>query len=387
MTMTMLEGLPGMQFALVGPRAAGALAEAKAEEREVTTRIKRATPRLFAEAMLDEFVTAVFARGSRNHMREQLVQANEDADILYNQIRLGLLPADPAEFHLTPPAPDPAEVTVGRASSWRTTAEHISFPSAYEVHETAAVHWNAWEANLDAHAFVLRSDLPDRPWLINIHGHRQGTMNDLMLFRSEGFAQRHDLNVMHPVLPHHGVRRDDSSPEPPPGIDFSMNVFGIAQAVWDVRRCIGWIRSQSDAPIVVHGVSLGAYVGSLLAGLDDRVDGIVAGVPVIDFPAIILEHAVRMTSDQDDIALMAGDTVRAIHRLISPLGLETKVPFDRRFIYAGVVDRVSAPGQALTLWRHWGCPRIEWYEGGHVGHMWDSSVWDLVDEAIETTIS
>jgi len=37
-------------------------------------------------------------------------------------------------------------------------------------------------------------------------------------------------------------------------------VFTAAQGAWDIRRVIGWVRDQHEAPAVaVSGISLGGY--------------------------------------------------------------------------------------------------------------------------------
>jgi hypothetical protein len=47
--------------------------------------------------------------------------------------------------------------------------------------------------------------------------------------------------------------------------------------------------------------------------------------------------------------------------------MDCKVPFERRYIFAGLADRMSTFGQARNLWLHWGRPTLAAYAGGHVG--------------------
>jgi hypothetical protein len=51
---------------------------------------------------------------------------------------------------------------------------------------------------------------------------------------------------------------------------------------------------------------------------------------------------------------------------VSPLTFQPQLPVEKRFIYAGVADRIARPDQARALWRHWGKPEIEWMASGHV---------------------
>ena len=149
-------------------------------------------------------------------------------------------------------------------------ATHISFSSGFEVPAglPGADRWEACRANHSVHAYVLEHD-DAAPWLVNVHGVKQGDPTDMFVFRSGMHRERYGVNVVHPVLPMSGPRADRHSPQLP-GVDLSTNVIGLAQAAWDVRRTLQWIRQRSDAPIILHGVSLGSYVVALVAGLDDE---------------------------------------------------------------------------------------------------------------------
>ena len=60
-------------------------------------------------------------------------------------------------------------------------------------------------------------------------------------------------------------------------------VHATAQAVWDVRRLLSWIRSQEpESPIGLNSISLGGYVVSLVASLEDGLTCAILGVPVAD---------------------------------------------------------------------------------------------------------
>jgi hypothetical protein len=55
-----------------------------------------------------------------------------------------------------------------------------------------------------------------------------------------------------------------------------------------------------------------------------------------------------------------------VQRVVSPLAFAPRVPADRRFIYAGIGDRISTAQQAHQLWHHWDRPTILWLPTGHV---------------------
>ena len=73
-----------------------------------------------------------------------------------------------------------------------------------------------------------------------------------------------------------------------------------------------------------------------------------------------------------------GGAAENVYRVVSPLSFEAKVPWDRRFIFAGYGDRLAPPEQAQRLWEHWDRPRISWYSGNHVGYLWSKQVSDFL---------
>jgi hypothetical protein len=71
-----------------------------------------------------------------------------------------------------------------------------------------------------------------------------------------------------------------------------------------------------------------------------------------------------------------------VHRVVSPLAFAQKVPEGRRFIFAGLGDRMAPPDQALALWRHWDEPEISWYAGNHVGYLWSRQVTSFLNDSL-----
>jgi hypothetical protein len=70
---------------------------------------------------------------------------------------------------------------------------------------------------------------------------------------------------------------------------------------------------------------------------------------------------------------------------VSPLSFEPQVAPERRFIYAGVADRLVQPRrQVMRLWEHWDRPAAEWYPGGHLGFFRSQSVVEFVSDALAT---
>jgi dienelactone hydrolase len=248
----------------------------------------------------------------------------------------------------------------------------------------------AYGPNHRATAAVLRHPGGPRPWVVCVHGFAMGY--PFMDFAGLHTARLHrdlGLNVVLPVLPLHGARKVTRvSGEPFLSFDMMNTVHGLTQAVWDVRRLLWWIRAQGATAIGVYGVSLGAYVAALLVGIEDGLDAVVAGIPVVDFPALFQAHSpvhIRARSIEHHIL---GGVAEEVCRVVSPLSFTPRVPHDRRFVFAGYGDRLAVPSQARALWEHWDHPQMTWYPGNHVGYLWSRQVGAfLVDSLVASGLS
>jgi hypothetical protein len=74
--------------------------------------------------------------------------------------------------------------------------------------------------------------------------------------------------------------------------------------------------------------------------------------------------------------------IEELLRVVSPLAMPVRVTRERRFVYAGVADRLAPPEQAWDLWRHWERPHVTWYHGSHVSFLFEPSVQELLREAL-----
>lgn len=286
------------------------------------------------------------------------------------------------------PAP-PAEVNLTRRTNRWLSFEHLEFESGYAPHrdEPGAARWQSYVPCRTAHAWLLR--LPrgaSRPWLVCIPGYGMGSpWIDCNAFQTLRLAAELRVNVAIPVLPLHGPRRTGWMSGD--GCYFSGDCLDTlhaqAQAVWDVRRLIAWLRARRAATdIGVYGLSLGGYTTALLAALDPALRCAVAGIPASDFiqlgqlhlPSSVLGAALRHGFDWQAAA-------RAL-RVISPLAMPARVARDRRFLFAAIADRIVPLSQARRLWQHWQRPRALWYRGSHLSFGWESSVQQWVFAAL-----
>ena len=342
------------------------------------------SPALAMQVALDEAILAV-AQGPNSFPRrvefERVAAELAHARLLFES--RGWL-QNPASYHQVPPPLVDPSIDKGWALGQRY--ERLLFPSGWapRPEEPGAERWMGYEANRTAVATVLRHRDRPRPWVVAIHGFATGyPFMDLVGLHAKHMHQDLGLNVIMPVLPLHGPRKiNRMSGEAFLSFDIINSVHGLAQAVWDVRRVLSWVRAQDPTGIALYGVSLGGYMTALLSGLEDGVDAAIAGIPVVDFPAIFREqspHHIRMRAVEHEIL---DGNAELVHRVVSPLVFPSKVPQPNRFIFAGLADRMAPPSQAHALWRHWEEPEIFWYGGNHVGYLWSKQVTSFLNDSL-----
>jgi hypothetical protein len=140
----------------------------------------------------------------------------------------------------------------------------------------------------------------------------------------------------------------------------------FSQAVWDIRRLVGWIRSRSDARVGLYGLSLGGYTVSLASAFIDDLSCVIAGIPAVDFTSLARDNEPWVYKAYGGSLKTDWNLVRQVIHPVSPLSFEPRIPIEGRYLFAGIADRIARPDQARALWRHWGKPEIEWLPSGHV---------------------
>jgi len=292
----------------------------------------------------------------------------------------------PAGYHNLPP---PLESPTLRAAHVRgTDYEQLSFESGFEPHadEPGRDRWLSYRANRTARAWVLRHRDANRPWLVCIHGYQMGHAGiDLLAFPPDWLHHGLGLNLAIPVLPLHGARKiGRRSGDGFLAGDILDCAHAEAQAMWDIRRILGWIRAQSESKIGVFGLSLGGYNAALLSTLDDDLACTIAGIPLVDIPSAMIRHGLLSAIGNRGSENLDADRMAEIMGVVSPLALTPQLPLERRFVFAAVADQLVPVEQAVRLWEHWDRPRIEWYQGAHMTFRAHPSVRLLIEEGLRS---
>ena len=289
----------------------------------------------------------------------------------------------PASYHTAPP---PAErVVVAARSLLGTQFEELRFQSEYEpqIGEPGRERWLAYAPNQLAWAWLLRSGDASRPWLVCVHGYQMGTPAiDLAVFRAEEWRRR-GWNVLLPVMPFHGPRRLGAvSGIGMFGADFLDSAHALTQAIWDMRRLLGWIRAQGGSEIACYGLSLGGYSAALLASLAPELGTVIAGIPAADFPRLVWQHAPFAERSRIERAGLTRELAATVMRPVSPLALSPLVPHARRFVFGAPDDQFVSADQVRDLLAHWGAPQHVWLPGAHITFRAHGAVQALVRAAL-----
>jgi hypothetical protein len=352
---------------------------------EIPTRT--VSPGLAFSVWVDEVVMGLLPRMPDVPLDEVARLAEDVAGALAAYESHGWL-ENPTAFHEPPPAPDRVELTARRLG--RTRYTQLSFNSEYAPHEDVpgAGRWMDLQASPRAHAYVLQHTEAGRPWLVNLHGYSSGSPMDLFAFRSLHHHRDLGYNVMHPVMPLHGkrARHPRRSGLGFLSLDYVQHLHSFGHAIWDVRRCLEWVRQQGATSITLHGVSLGGMMTALLGALDAGIDGAIAGTPLVDLTRAVRQEVVPPARSAYERHGLLDEHLDLVHRVVAPLAMPCVVPHRGRFVYAGVADRMTTPGEAHRLWAHWRKPDVCWYAGSHCASMWSREARQFVDRVLATPL-
>ncbi|MCP3984039.1 MAG: hypothetical protein GY723_06600, partial [bacterium] len=295
---------------------------------------------------------------------------------------------NPAAYHQTPPPIGDFELTP--ASTWggmrRWRYQELSFESEFQPHvgEPGREAWMAHEKNGRVAAYILEHEGPPRPWIVGLHGFAMGT--PLVSFTGFPVKMLHEtlgLNVALPVMPLHASRGSARfSGREVLEANYVQMIHLFSQGTWDTRRILSWIRSRGGERIGLYGISMGGYISSLTAALEDGLEAIVTSIPMVDFPTAAQDNMPWIMQRYDDQFDLDWEIIRAISHVVSPLTFHPRLPKARRFIFAGIADRVVRPDQPRALWRHWGEPEIEWFSGGHVLGVFERTLEPFLENAL-----
>lgn len=149
-------------------------------------------------------------------------------------------------------------------------------------------------------------------------------------------------------MPGYGVRRTENTGKP------EQMLTSMKQAVADVRRArdaVVCMPLVDDAVIGVQGTSLGGFVTSTVAGMDDGFDRVyilLAGGNLHDVVLSGAKDAAKVRERLESLGIN-GDKVRELARPVEPLRLAHRINPETTWLYSGKYDDVVPPKCSFAL--------------------------------------
>jgi len=152
--------------------------------------------------------------------------------------------------------------------------------------------------------------------------------------------------------------------------DMEAMILGLRQTVVDIRRAGDWLARRPDVEpsrIGLVGISLGAVVGSLTAGVDDRFGRSVFLIGGGDLPAIVMNGSretaeAKARIEKDGLTM---EDLRERWRNVEPLTYASRVRAQEILLINADADEVIPKACTEKLRAAMGDPDIKWFKSGH----------------------
>ena len=268
------------------------------------------------------------------------------------------LSARPEDFYAIPDAPVQVTQTLYHLGSLGTLSR-FTFPSSYT---------SSYPINNTVHGVAdLRPDGNAQAALIFVHGHKMGSFLPLELFARR--VIRNQFDVYYLALPYHMRRAPKGtwSGKYSLNADIEGTAMAFMQGVRDVRSLISWIEQERGLPVVLAGVSLGAFTCCMVTAVDSRPKALISllgggSLAQIPWDGYQLGQIRRQ--------LQAGgvrfEELDRYWSLLSPQNWPSKLDREKILLIAGKYDPIVTPENVCKLWHAWQEPELRWFPCGHV---------------------
>jgi pimeloyl-ACP methyl ester carboxylesterase len=270
---------------------------------------------------------------------------------------LACLSTRPEEFYSIPAEPPRLEIC-HNCLGVGGMRDPFTFPSAFTTHfpENNTVHGLA----------NLRTEGQARGALIIIHGHTMTTLALLEWYARPAISLGMDVYFL--ALPYHMQRAPHGtwSGQYSLNADIAGSALAFKQGVQDVRSLISWIEAERPAPVMLAGVSLGAYTCCMTAVVDERPKAVISILGGGSLAQILWDgYQVGRSRKQLEEGGVSIEELERYWKLLGPGNWEPKVARERILLLAGKFDPIVTPANVDRLWQAWGRPETHWYPCGH----------------------
>jgi dienelactone hydrolase len=154
--------------------------------------------------------------------------------------------------------------------------------------------------------------------------------------------------------------------------DLSTLADSLRQAVMDARRAGDWLASRPEVEpsrVGIVGISLGAIVGGLTAGVDDRFGRSVLIIGGGDLPSILLNPCKETAIARRKIAEagLSEAGLRELWKDVEPCVFAGRLRAEELLLINAESDEVIPRAATERFHAAAGKPSIRWLKGGHYG--------------------
>jgi len=205
--------------------------------------------------------------------------------------------------------------------------------------------------------------------IIFLHGHMMTRTTLFPLLLHSRVAVRAGFDIYYMNLPYHLLRapKGTYSGQHSLNADIPGAAFAFMQGVKDVRSLITWIEHERHIPVIVAGVSLGAYTACMTAAVDHRPRAVIS---ILGGASLARIHWDGYRRGKIWRQLSQGGVTPEQHErwwaLLSPGKWRPHLEPDRILMVGAQHDATVTPSNVHALWEAWDKPQILWVPSGHV---------------------
>jgi dienelactone hydrolase len=208
--------------------------------------------------------------------------------------------------------------------------------------------------------------------VILLHGWNMETGYRVLFPRLARRLNRAGLNAVMIELPYHGRRKPRRERRGAPNNFLSGDLVHVVQAarqaIADTRALVAWLRAQGCSQVGVWGISLGAWLGGVLACAEPDLSFAVMMMPVARMDRVIAELDFCRPLRRS----LGGQPPR-----LEPMNLVTHRPRlapDDILIVASEHDLFAPLETIEELWRAWDKPELWRLRHGHISMLMSAPV-------------
>lgn len=276
-------------------------------------------------------------------------------------------PVDPSGLAWTHSSPDAFYAVPYTPPQINFSRKVLGIGTLYDRFTFQSSYTSPYPKNNRVHGLAnLRSEGKARAALVLIHGHAMRTFALLEWYARPAIEMGFDVYYM--ALPYH-MRRAPAgtwSGQLSLNSDVGGSALAFMQGVKDLRSLMTWIEEVRKAPVVLAGVSLGAFTTLMTAVVDPRPKAILSILGGGSLAQIISDgYQLGRSRRQLKAGGVSAEQLEAYWRLVGPGNWQPRVDPDRILMLAGSYDPIVTPSNTEQLWRAWDKPALHWYPAGH----------------------